>query len=54
MAGGRDNFGGKTHPAKLIGDPIGRPMHVVAAAWIGTDAWNPQKLAQFVLKPCGM
>ena len=54
MARRRDDLGGEPHPAELVGDPIGRPVHVVAAVRIGADARNPKELAQFVLEPGGV
>ena len=54
MPGRGDHLGGEPHAAELVGHPVGRPVHVVPVVRIGADAGNPQKLAQFLLEPCGV
>ena len=50
----RDHLGGKPEAAELVGHPLRRPVHVVAAGRVGADAGNPQEFAQFLLEPGGM
>jgi hypothetical protein len=54
MPGRGNHFGRKPHVAKLIGHPVGRMVHVVLAVGVGTDARNPQELAQLLLESRSM
>ena len=50
MAGRLDQFGVQLQAAKLLGDPLGGPAHVVAMGAVGADAGNAQQLAQSLLE----
>ena len=49
-----NHFHGKAQSAQMVGHPAGGLGHVGLVLRIGTDAGNPQELAQVVFKPRGM